>query len=187
MPGQAQAATAPAFWVFAYGSLMWNPGFAPAEVRRARLPGWHRSFCMWSIHYRGTPEQPGLVLALDACEGAACEGLAMAVAPEDGGAVLAALRERELVSSAYEERHLPVVLDDGRHIEALAYVIAPRHPQHCPDLEPEDQARIIAAATGERGPNRDYLAQTVAHLEALGISDPDLAGLAARVRQISES
>lgn len=175
------------FWVFAYGSLMWNPGFVPAEARRARLSGWHRSFCMWSLHYRGTVDHPGLVLALDEKPGGCCEGLALAVSGAEAAAVRAALRERELISDAYEERGLPITLDDGRVVEALCYVIAPRHPQHCPDLALEDQARIIASATGERGPNRDYLAQTVAHLGETGISDPDLAWLAARVRQLSES
>lgn len=173
------------FWVFAYGSLMWNPGFAPAAVRRAHLAGWHRSFCMWSIHYRGTEANPGLVLALDRKAGAGCEGMALGVAAAEADPVLALLRERELVSSAYEERRLPVTLDDGRQVEALAYVIAPRHPQHCPDLALEEQARIIAGATGQRGPNRDYLAQTVAHLDTLGIADPDLGWLARRVRELA--
>ena len=65
-------------WVFGYASLLWNPGFEVAESRPARLNGYHRSFCMKSIHHRGTPEDPGLVLALDAMEGASCDGLALA-------------------------------------------------------------------------------------------------------------
>lgn len=184
MPETPKAATPPAFWLFAYGSLMWDPGFAPVETCRARLPGWRRSFCMWSIHYRGTAANPGLVLALDRKDGAGCDGLALGVAATEAAAVLALLRERELVSSAYEERRLPVTLEDGARVEALAYVIAPRHPQHCPDLALEDQARIIAGATGERGPNRDYLAQTAQHLETMGIRDPDLGWLARRVREL---
>lgn len=174
-----------AFWVFAYGSLMWDPGFTPVEVRRARLAGWHRSFCMWSIHYRGTEADPGLVLALDRRVGGGCEGMALAVAAAEAPEVLARLRERELVSSAYEERHLPVTLEDGRVVEALCYVIAARHPQHCPDLALEEQARIIATARGERGPNRDYLAQTWAHLAALGVGDDDLGWLARRVEELA--
>ena len=43
-------------WFFAYGSLMWDPGFRPAEVRPALLHGWHRRFCVASAIYRGTPE-----------------------------------------------------------------------------------------------------------------------------------
>ena len=59
-------------WVFGYGSLLWNPGFEPIEQMRADLPGYRRSFCMLSIHHRGTPEDPGLVLALDAGRDGGC-------------------------------------------------------------------------------------------------------------------
>ena len=79
-------------WVFGYGSLIWEPGFVPADRRLARLDGWHRSFCMRSIHHRGTPEAPGLVLALDRMAGASCHGVAFAVRPGEEGAVLAYLR-----------------------------------------------------------------------------------------------
>ena len=67
-------------WVFGYGSLIWDPGFPVAERRIATLKGWHRSFCMRSIHHRGTVEKPGLVLALDRAEGASCTGVAFRVA-----------------------------------------------------------------------------------------------------------
>ena len=87
-------------WVFGYGSLLWNPGFEPAGQVRADWPGYRRSFCMLSIHHRGTPAMPGLVLALDAANAAICDGLAFRIAPEDETQVLAYLRERELVSSA---------------------------------------------------------------------------------------
>ena len=66
-------------WIFGYGSLMWNPGFAPAEQVLGRLTGFARSFCMWSIHHRGSPEDPGLVLALDAEENTTCDGMAFRV------------------------------------------------------------------------------------------------------------
>ena len=88
-------------WVFGYGSLIWDPGFPVAERRIGRVQGWHRSFCMRSIHHRGTVEQPGLVLALDAAEGASCQGVVFRVAPGAEAATIATLRERELVSSAY--------------------------------------------------------------------------------------
>ncbi|MCV2866459.1 gamma-glutamylcyclotransferase [Defluviimonas sp. WL0075] len=169
-------------WVFGYGSLIWEPGFAYTERAIARLSGWHRSFCMRSIHHRGTPEEPGLVLALDAAEGAHCDGVAFAVAPDDAEATLAYLRERELVSAAYLERTLPLALSDGREVEALAYVIDPDHVQYCGGLALEDQAQIIARAVGGRGPNVDYLCNTAAHLAELGLSDPDLDWLVARVQ-----
>ena len=171
-------------WVFGYGSLIWDPGFAVAERRIGRVTGWHRSFCMRSIHHRGTVEAPGLVLALDRAEAAACTGVVFRVGPGDEDATLAALRERELVSSAYLETTLPVETEAGR-VQALTYVIDPEHVQYCGGLDLEEQARIIARARGGRGANRDYLWSTTAHLAELGISDPDLDWLAARVRALA--
>lgn len=170
-------------WVFGYGSLIWDPGFPVAERRISRLDGWHRSFCMWSIHHRGTLENPGLVLALDRAEGASCTGVAFRVEPGHEAATLFALRERELVSSAYLEMTLPVTTEAGV-LDALAYVIDPDHVQYC-RLDPEAQARIIAQACGGRGRNCDYLWSTAAHLAELGIRDPDLDWLAERVRVLA--
>lgn len=171
-------------WVFGYGSLLWNPGFTPAEEVIARLDGYHRSFCMRSIHHRGTEERPGLVLALDAAEGAHCTGVALRVSAAEEARVLAYLRERELVSSAYLERTLPIELADGRRVEAVTYVIDATHVQYCGGIALEEQAQAIAHAVGGRGPNPEYLFNTVAHIEALGLEDSDLAWLVARVRQI---
>lgn len=167
-------------WVFGYGSLIWDPGFPVAERRIGRVLGWHRSFCMRSIHHRGTVEAPGLVLALDRAEGAMCQGVVFRVAPGAETTTVAALRERELVSSAYLEMRLTVETEAGA-LEALTYVIDPDHVQYC-HLELEEQAQIIARATGGRGANRDYLWSTAAHLADLGIGDPDLEWLAERVR-----
>jgi cation transport protein ChaC len=170
-------------WVFGYGSLIWDPGFPVAERRIATLQGWHRSFCMRSIHHRGTVDSPGLVLALDRDEGASCTGVAFRVAPGHEPATLTALRERELVSSAYLELTLPVTTPEGP-LEALTYVIDPDHVQYC-HLGLEEQARIIATAIGGRGANRDYLWSTTTHLHDLGIADPDLDWLAAKVRDLT--
>ena len=174
-------------WVFGYGSLIWNPGFPVADRQIARLDGWHRSFCMRSIHHRGSVEAPGLVLALDRQENALCDGVAFAVAPGQEDATVTALRERELVSSAYLETMLPVTLRQGGTVTALVYVIDPDHDQYCGGLPLEQQARIIARSVGGRGSNRDYLFSTADHLSALGITDPDLVWLADRVRQIGPS
>lgn len=172
-------------WIFGYGSLIWHPGFPVAERQIARLSGWHRSFCMRSIHHRGTEDHPGLVLALDRADGAACDGVAFRVQAGAEAETLAALRERELVSSAYLEVTLPVDLAAGGQVAALAYVIDPDHTQYCGGLPLEVQAQIILSATGGRGPNRDYLWSTVEHLDALGIADPDLSWLATRVRELA--
>ncbi len=172
-------------WVFGYGSLLWEPGFEFTEKVMARLDGWHRSFCMRSIHHRGSEAEPGLVLALDAAPEAACTGLAFAVAPARAGATLTYLRERELISSAYLERVLPVVLADGRDVEAVTYVIDPDHVQYCGGVPLEEQAEIIARAKGGRGENRDYLWNTARHLHDLGIADAELDWLADRVRGLT--
>jgi len=172
-------------WVFGYGSLIWNPGFAVAESQVARLQGWRRRFCMRSIHYRGTPAAPGLVLALDRATDAHCDGLALRVAAGSEAEALADLRARELISQAYLETRLWVDLHGGARVQALAYVIDPGHAQYCGGLSLEGQAEIIARAAGARGRNRDYLFATAEHLTRLGIEDADLALLAARVRALA--
>jgi len=173
-------------WVFGYGSLIWSPGFPVAERRLAVLEGFHRSFCMSSIHHRGTVESPGLVLALDPRAGARCEGVAFRVPEAAAAETVAYLRERELISSAYVERVLPVALEDGGgEVAALAYVVDTDHEQYLKDLALEAQAEIIARAVGGRGSNTEYLYNTVDHLDELGIRDADLAWLAARVREIA--
>ena len=172
-------------WVFGYGSLIWNPGFPVAEARLARLDGFHRSFCMRSIHHRGTPAAPGLVLALDAAPGAACDGIAFAVAPGARAATLSYLRARELVSSAYLETVQRVRLRDGSEAEAVTFIVDREHSQYCGGLALEEQAEIIARAEGGLGQNRDYLWNTAAHLAELGIEDVELSWLAARVRHLA--
>ena len=171
-------------WVFGYGSLLWNPGFDVAESRPATLAGYARSFCMRSIHHRGTEADPGLVLALDAVEGARCRGVALAVTEGQEAETLAMLRERELISSAYVEKQLPVDFANGDRVTALTYVIDPGHVQYCGGLELEEQARIIARATGGRGPNAEYLFNTAEHLTSIGLHDADLDWLAGRVKAI---
>lgn len=172
-------------WVFGYGSLLWNPGFPVARREAATLAGYHRSFCMWSIHHRGTEEKPGLVLALDAAEGAECTGMALSVEAGHEEATLAALRERELISSAYVERDLDVTLDSGERVTAVTYVIDPQHEQYCGGLSLERQANVIAHAVGGRGPNPEYLYNTAEHLAEIGLEDHDLNWLAQRVRELS--
>lgn len=174
-----------AMWVFGYGSLLWNPGFDVAESVIGSLPDYARSFCMRSIHHRGTVAAPGLVLALDEQPGRACEGVALRVAPGREAETLAYLRARELISSAYVEKELEVTLSDARCVRALVYVIDEAHEQYCGDLALEEQAQIIARAVGGRGPNTEYLYNTAAHLASVGLHDEALEWLAARVREIT--
>ena len=174
------------FWVFAYGSLIWNPGFDPAERRPAILRDFRRSFCMRSIHHRGSEAHPGLVLALDFAEGASCAGLALRVRHHETREVMEALRERELISSAYLEKWVELETEAGP-VTAVAFVIDRDHAQYAGGLPPEAQADIIAAASGGRGTNADYLFQTVEALDGLSIADGELAELATLVRRRREN
>ncbi len=170
-------------WVFGYGSLIWEPGFAYGARQIALLEGYERSFCMRSIHHRGTPECPGLVLALDEGSGQ-CQGVAFEIPARIAEESLEYLRARELISAAYLEERCAVQLQDGRSVEAVTYVIDRAHGQYCGGLALEEQARIIAQASGRRGPNAAYLWNTAAHLAELGLRDPQLDWLAGRVREL---
>ena len=168
------------FWVFGYGSLMWRPGFAHVETQKARLNGYRRALCITSHVHRGTPERPGLVLGLD--RGGSCLGLAFRVPGALKEETVAYLRERELVTSVYLERWLPVRLPDGARVPALTYVVDRSHLQYAGHLMPDDAAARVAGAVGRSGANEDYVGNTVEHLRALGIRDHWLEAVAERMR-----
>lgn len=174
-------------WVFGYGSLMWNPEFPVAEQHPAALTGYARSFCMWSIHHRGSVENPGLVLALDADPKERCEGIAFKIPEEHADESLKVLRQRELISSAYFEKICTVSLSDGRDVSAVCYIIDRTHSQYCGELDLETQAQRIANSTGGRGPNSEYLFNTAAHMVEIGIEDHDMMWLVGRVKQLKEA
>jgi len=157
------------FWVFGYGSLIWRPGFAHVETRRARLYGYRRSLCVYSFVHRGTRERPGLVLGLD--RGGSCIGLAYRVPGDLRKEVLTYLRERELVTSVYLERMLDVRLDGGGIVEAVAYIVDRQHEQYAGALDADAAAKVVSGAVGGSGKNEDYVLSTLDHLEALGIRD----------------
>lgn len=173
------------FWVFGYGSLMWRPGFAHVETARARLHGFRRSLCVRSFVHRGTPERPGLVLGLD--RGGSCVGLAFRVPLELSDEVLAYLRERELVTSVYLERQLPVRLDAGQTVMAVTYIVDRLHPQYAGAMAESEAAATVSGAVGQSGANEDYVISTVAHLRALRIRDHWLETVAARLATPSDA
>jgi cation transport protein ChaC len=164
-------------WVFGYGSLIWNPGFEFAAKQRATLTGFNRAFCLWSIHYRGNEKHPGLVLGLDPEQGAQCEGVAYFVEAKAAEDVHLYLRKRELVSYAYHERLETLRLEDGQKVQAICYVVDPDHSQYAGGLSLTAQAQVIQSAKGSAGENLEYLCNTAAHLEALGIEDDDVQAL----------
>jgi glutathione-specific gamma-glutamylcyclotransferase len=163
-------------WVFAYGSLMWRPGFAYAEARRACLTGYRRCFCIYSVHHRGTPERLGLVLGLD--RGGVCEGVAYRIAAANVAETRGYLRARELVNGVYREAVLPVELEQPRaEVTALAYIVERAHHTYADRLPLATQARLIRGAKGLSGANLDYLVSTVRHLQELGIRERELERL----------
>lgn len=170
------------FWVFGYGSLIWQPGFAFERVERALLRGAHRRLCIYSHHYRGTPEHPGLVFGLE--RGGACAGMAFAVTPSDWPAVHAYLHEREQMSGVYRETCRDVRLASGETVPALVFLADPHHSQYAGRLDLDQQSSIVLAAHGSVGPNIDYVLNTAAHLQQLGISDQRLMALCARIKAL---
>ncbi|WP_439272882.1 gamma-glutamylcyclotransferase [Pseudochrobactrum sp. HB0163] len=171
-PQQRLADAQADLWVFGYGSLMWRPGFESEESLPALLRGYKRSLCIYSHIYRGTPEKPGLVLGLD--RGGFCHGQAFRVAGMYKEPVLDYLREREQVTGVYIEKYLTVELIDGRQVEALVYVADPAHEQYAGFLSEQAKARMVGLACGQAGANRDYVINTVHHLQAMNIRDERL-------------
>jgi len=165
------------FWVFAYASLMWRPGFAFADVAPARLPGHVRDMCFLSIHYRGTAESPGLVCGLMPVTGEACVGRAYRLAPQDIATAVAKLDERELITNIYIPRHLEVELKGGRKIVARVYVADTTHRQFVGGWSDACKAAAIVSGAGSEGRSLDYLANLADHLGQLEIEDPHIGRL----------
>jgi glutathione-specific gamma-glutamylcyclotransferase len=173
------------FWVFGYGSLMWNPGF-DYEVREiVTLSGYHRALCIRSWVHRGTQERPGLVLGLD--RGGSCKGAAFRVPLAKRDAVIDYLRERELVTNVYRERILSIRFRDGRRVQALTYTADRKHPQYAAGLTVEDAARTCAISEGKSGHNADYVRNTVDHMKQLGIRDHWMEAVANRMHTLLQA
>jgi glutathione-specific gamma-glutamylcyclotransferase len=157
------------FWVFGYGSLMWNPGFEHEEAVKAQLFGYHRALCIHSKLYRGTPERTGLVMGLD--KGGSCVGMAFRVAAGDEAAVTKYLFEREMMNYVYRDLRLSIHTSDGRKARALAFVADQKNEQFAGHLSAEAAAKIVVGARGTAGPNEEYVFNTLAHLREIGIRD----------------
>jgi glutathione-specific gamma-glutamylcyclotransferase len=170
------AAEAPAdgFWVFAYGSLIWNPAFETVERRVALARGWHRSFCLgWDKRFRGNAEQPGLMMALD--RGGQCKGVAYRLPADRIAENLHALvrREMSMVPSAFPARWIEVLTADGP-VRAMTFAMNRKSGRYVNGLSDDQLADVLACACGFRGSMAEYLFATVSHLEELGIHDRHL-------------
>lgn len=165
-------------WIFAYGSLIWNPIFNFVEQRVGTIYGWHRRFCLWVPQGRGTPDNPGLVLGLD--RGGSCRGIAYRIAATDVSLELPLLWRREMVVGCYIP-HWVRVFDGKQQLEAIAFVINRRHRAYTGNISEETTVNSIATASGELGSCAEYLMQTVNGLMTAGIKDKPLLRLRDRV------
>jgi cation transport protein ChaC len=165
-------------WIFAYGSLIWNPIFRFIEQRVGTIYGWHRRFCLWVPRGRGTPENPGLVLGLD--YGGSCRGIVYRIAAADVPSELLLLWRREMIVGSYIPRWVRV-FDGTQKLEAIAFVINRRHRAYAGNISLETTVKSLATATGELGSCADYLMQTVNGLMTASIQDKQLLQLRDRV------
>ena len=169
-------------WVFGYGSLMWRPGFPFAERQRAVLHGRRRAFCIYSVHHRGVPEAPGLVLGL--APGGSVRGVAFRISQADWPGVHAYLMEREQPTETYIESWSEVRLADRRRVRALVFISDMAHPQWAGRLDLDSQARLIAGSEGLSGRNIDYLRDLVMHLREEQVSDKAMELLLRKVEAL---
>jgi cation transport protein ChaC len=166
------------WWVFGYGSLVWNPLFPVAETQPGTVRGFHRRFCLRSMASRGTPDEPGLVLGLE--RGGSCRGLVFRLPAPLAVDELHLLWRREMVVGSYVPRWVKVEVEGSERC-ALTFIVKRSHPHYTGKLDVDEQVRILGCACGAFGSSRDYLNHTRAALAAHGIVDGYLEALAARL------
>jgi len=168
-------------WVFGYGSLMWNPGFAHLESRPGRIHGRHRALCVWSWVHRGTKAAPGLVLGLDT--GGACVGRLYRIAAAEKAATADYLYRREMATPVYLPTLIDARLADGNKVRALTFTVDRAHPQYAGKLSVDEAYATVSAAEGRSGQNPAYVIATAQHFEAEGIHDAWFFALRDRLQQ----
>jgi cation transport protein ChaC len=179
----SELAVGQSFWLFAYGSLIWNPVIEYAQERLGQLSGWHRDFCIHLPMGRGTLETPGLMMGLK--RGGHCMGKVYRFAPEQLELESTVLWKREMNTDIYIPTWLDVHTPEGK-IKALALVVDPSHARYRPLSNVSEQARVIAAASGPLGRNVDYLLNTATALKGLGIRDESLEALVHEVLALEQ-
>ncbi|SAL52323.1 gamma-glutamylcyclotransferase [Caballeronia humi] len=167
-------------WLFGYGSLIWNPGLPTVEAVRSKVHGYHRGLYLWSRVNRGTPEQPGLVLALD--RGGSCTGIAFRLAAEGAIEHLEVLWRREMAMASYRPAWLPCTLADGRRVEALAFVMRRDAASYTGKLADGVVRTVLGCACGRYGTTFEYVSRTVEALRESGMPDRALEALLRRCK-----
>jgi cation transport protein ChaC len=167
-------------WVFGYGSLIWNPCFHFVERRVVTVAGWHRRFCLWTSIGRGTPDRPGLMLGLE--PGGSCRGVAFRIGEAEVESELDIVWRREMVTAAYRPTWV-TARGEGETLRAIAFTINRAHPRYAGRLPAARIVEALATARGPVGPCCEYLFNTVAHLEELGVPDRRLRALCRAVRE----
>ena len=166
--------------VFGYGSLMWNPGVVHTAWLKGKVHGWHRSFCLRSVIGRGTPETPGMMLALD--RGGACNGMLIRIPADQVQDELTLLWRREMSWGSYQARWV-TARADAVPIRALTFVVDRRHERYVNGLDLQEVARLIDTGSGRLGTCRAYFDATMQKLRELGIEDRGMEQLEARLRR----
>ncbi len=171
-------------WVFAFGSLMWNPCFEFDRREVAEFHGWERKFHIWTTLARGTPDRPGLGLCIEQSE-LSCKGIVYRLLAKNEEADWQALWDREMVSGIYQAVWADVQLETGKHVKALTFVVDKAHPQYAGGMAIPHMAEIIAGAEGKYGLCRDYLASTVEEMAKINVFDDYLTMLLEEVNKHS--
>lgn len=172
------------FWVFGYGSLMWNPGFEFVASCRAKMSGVHRAPCVFSWVHRGTETKPGIVLGLD--RGGACVGTAFKVRKALQAETIDYLRARELVTNVYLETKRAAVLKTGERVETVSYLVDRHHAQYAGRLSHDQLIWRIKDAVGKSGPNDAYFLKTADLLHKMNIRDRLMERIARALREPSD-
>jgi len=172
------------FWVFGYGSLIWNPAFHFAERERCRVHGYRRSFCMWTLLGRGSEELPGLMLGLE--HGGSCTGVVYRIDPEILEVELDIILRRELMSYTYIPTWVKAECE-GRTVKAITFVMDREHERYVCNEPEEKMVRHLATASGPLGRNCDYLFDLTENLTKLDFTDHKLTRLEKKVREYQKA
>jgi cation transport protein ChaC len=162
-------------YIFAYGSLLWNPTVDYEDEFLAKVYGFHRSFCMKTNLGRGSFKNPGLMLGLD--KGGSCRGSAFKLRNSEAIKNIDILFRREMVTGAYKPKLLKTILVNGRKVLSLAFTVDKKHKNYFQDKEIQTKAKMISNAHGFLGSCEEYFQNTLESLSELNIVDSEMTAI----------